>query len=665
MDLRTFGSVFSGGRLKRSVAFVMLWALFVSLVPTSAITAWTRADYAASVIIVHAPSLMNPGKEGEVEMVLKNIGKAPWEKTGANFVSLYHYDGAKKLEVSSPFGSKGWDATDRPAKLPLDRVNPGETVSLRFPLVAPAKTGDYQMEFILVAENLVRMGGGRAKFTVRVTGTPATTSSLPSTPAQVSAPAPKPISIPENASDASYAGFLLLRSDHDMTVSGNGRKQFSFGFKNNGTATWSSRMVKVSGIQPALGDRLGSVRDDSWLDASTPISLTGATKPGELAFVTFTLKGPARAGTYLAAFQLYADNKAVDGAFVEIPITVTNDGYIAPETSKPTPAPTPAPTPTPAPAPAPSTGGFVLNPQPLNGDASLLPEQPMIRVGLLNPEDYAMSVKASHIPLQVLNNGTQICTVALNESVDVQYSKVTGKYTLSGASCGTISSTTWYVLRATDGISPITLSDYVRPVSWLPGANDNTFRGQLELRYASKPDEIWVINELPIEWYLKGIAETSNVSPAQYQRALLTGARTYAMYHVNRGTKHAAQNFTVDATYDQVYRGYGHESRTPTISASVDATRGQIVTYNNKLAITPYFSRSDGRTRNYEDVWGGQPIDWLKAVNAPGDEGKTLWGHGVGLSASSALYMDSKLGKNYEQILKQFYTGIELRKAYK
>lgn len=659
MSLRSFESHSFIGRLKRSVAFIVLGALFVSLVPMTALEAYTKTDYSSSIIAVHAPSIMNPGKQADVEIVVKNIGKAPWYKSGANFVSIYHYDAAKKLEVSSPFGTKGWDAADRPAKLPVDRVNPGETISLRFPIVAPAKTANYNLEFILVAEDLVRFSNGRAKFTVQVSGAPVATSSLPSTPV-VSAPAP--VVVPTTPSDSSYAGFLMLRSDHDMTVSGNGRKQFSFGFKNNGSATWSSRSVKVSGIQPALGERLGSVRDDSWLDASTPISLTGTTKPGELAFITFTIQGPAKAGSYTAAFQLYADNKAVEGAFVEIPITVTADGYIEPEKTTPTPTtPTPAPTPT----PIPSTGGFVLNPQPLNGDSSTLPNQPIIRVGLLNPEDYAMSVKASHVSLQVLNNGAAVCTVPLNGEIEVSYSKVTSKYTLSGSDCGTVSSSNWYVVRASDGVSPMTLTDYARPVSWLPGANDNTFRAQLELRYASKVDEIWVINELLIESYLKGIAETSNVSPAQYQRALLTGARTYAMYHVNRGTKHAAQNFTVDATYDQVYRGYGQEARTPTISAAVDATRGQIVTYNGKLAITPYFSRSDGKTRNYEDVWGGQPIDWLKAVAAPGDEGKTLWGHGVGLSASSALYMDAKLGKNYEEILKQFYTGIELRKAYK
>lgn len=658
MELRSFEVSTLIGRLKRSVAFIVLGALFVSLVPFSAIEAYTRADYSALVIAVHAPSIMNPGKQAEVEMVVKNNGKAPWYKTGANFVSLYSYDSAKKLEVSSPFGTKGWDAADRPAKLPVDRVNPGETISIRFPIVAPAKTGTYNLEFILVAENLVRFANGRAKFSVQVSGAPVATTTLPPTPS-TSSPTPAPVVVPASPSNASYAGFLMLRSAQKMTVSGNGRQQFTFAFKNNGTATWSSRSIKVAGIQPALGERLGSVRDDSWLDASTPISMTGTTKPGELAFVTFSIQGPAKAGTYTANFQLYADDKSVDGATVEIPIDVTADGYIEPE-KVPTPVPSTPSTPN-----MPNSGGFVLNPQPLNGDISALPNEPIIRVGLLNPEDYAMSIKASFVSLQVLNNGALVCTVPLNDSIDVSYSKVTSKYTLTGSACGTVSSSNWYVVRASDGISPMTLTDYARPVSWLPGANDNTFRAQLELRYAVKPDEIWVINELPVESYLKGIAETSNISPGQYQRALLTAARTYAMYHVNRGTKHASQNFTVDATYDQVYRGYGQEARSPSIVAAIDATRGQIVTYKGKLAITPFFSRSDGHTRNYEDVWGGSPIDWLKAVPAPGDEGKTLWGHGVGLSASSALYMDAKLGKNYDEILKQFYTGTELRKAYK
>ncbi|MCR4256179.1 MAG: hypothetical protein NUW08_00555, partial [Candidatus Uhrbacteria bacterium] len=124
-------------------------------------------------------------------------------------------------------------------------------------------------------------------------------------------------------------------------------------------------------------------------------------------------------------------------------------------------------------------------------------------------------------------------------------------------------------------------------------------------------------------------------------------------------------HFTIDATYDQVYRGYGAEARSPNIVAAVEATRGQIVTYDGKLAITPYFSRSDGRTRDWTEVWGGGPYPWLVSVPVPHDVGKTLWGHGVGLSATGALQMDAKDGASYQQILSHFYRGTELRRVYK
>jgi peptidoglycan hydrolase-like amidase len=135
--------------------------------------------------------------------------------------------------------------------------------------------------------------------------------------------------------------------------------------------------------------------------------------------------------------------------------------------------------------------------------------------------------------------------------------------------------------------------------------------------------------------------------------------------HVQRGTKHADEFYTVDARYDQVYRGYGAEARDPNVVAAVDATRGQIVTYQGKLAITPYFSRSDGRTRSWGEVWyGGSQYPWLVSVPVPQDQGKTLWGHGVGMSASGALGMANE-GKRYDQILGYFYQGTELRKAYR
>jgi stage II sporulation protein D len=51
-------------------------------------------------------------------------------------------------------------------------------------------------------------------------------------------------------------------------------------------------------------------------------------------------------------------------------------------------------------------------------------------------------------------------------------------------------------------------------------------------------------------------------------------------------------------------------------------------------------------------------------VPVPQDAGKTLWGHGVGMSATGALGMANE-GKSYVDILKHFYQGTELRLVYR
>ncbi|MDO8572014.1 MAG: SpoIID/LytB domain-containing protein, partial [bacterium] len=199
--------------------------------------------------------------------------------------------------------------------------------------------------------------------------------------------------------------------------------------------------------------------------------------------------------------------------------------------------------------------------------------------------------------------------------------------------------------------------------SWSSTLNDNTFRGLIEIRYVEATDRVWVVNELLLESYLKGIAETSNNSPYEYQKALIIAARTYAQYHINRNTKYSGE-FTMRSTdHDQVYRGYGAEVRLPNVARAVQDTRGVEVFHSGSLVITPYYSQSDGRTRAWEEVWGGGPKAWLVSKEVPSDKGLPMLGHGVGISARGALSMALE-GKNFEEILKYFYTGIELRRRY-
>lgn len=806
-------------KIMRRILSTLVAFLLAIPSPLIARAAVARSAFNISIISVNAPSQLAPGGRGEVVITAKNIGTATWNKTGTNFVSIYSYDPGRKIEVGSPFYTAGWDAPMRAARLPDSSVKPGETTVFRFPIAAPQALGVHTNEFVVVAENLVRMANGRFNITISVTSNASTspvsasdssntatinqlapnlsTPSLPGTTkyeaeyvsgvasswqleldqniitelvfknigtetwrrddgafvslysvegsasgskertsvfqdaswngsraAKLVESEVKPgqtgrfklelrakvpgdyreefilaaekmawmagsrvflnikvptngayiarnisnssdtVSVTDAARNAGYSAQLMLRSSERLEMSGNGRIQMTFGFKNTGSKIWSNRGIQVRGVTAATTAiaKFASVRDESWREATIPVRIEGQTKPGELGFVAFTVKVPAKKGEYKASFQLLADNQPIDGGVIDIPITVTADGYIEPEPVPPKSIPA---TSVPPASNSSSNAIPTFVAQPINGDSSLLPNEPIIRVGIFATTDDRMTVRASHGPLEVRNGSTVVCTLTQGRSVIVAYDRNSSVYRLAG-DCPEAQSTTHYVVKAQDGIAPMEMSDFQRPVAWLPGANDNTFRAHLELRWSPTVSQAWVINELPIEYYLRGIAETSNVSPQQYQRALLTAARTYAMYHVQRQTKHAVRFFTVDAALDQVYRGYGQEARSPNIVNAVDATRGQIVTYNGKLALTPYFSRSDGRTRSWGEVWYGQSnYPWLVSVSVPDDVGKTLWGHGVGMSATGALQMDAKWKKTYTEILAHFYQGTELRRAYK
>jgi hypothetical protein len=618
------------------------------------------SKYAAQYVSGVAPAWQIELEQNVIaDLVFKNTGTEVWKRDEGAFVSLYAVEGGASgsKERTSQFQDLSWTGS-RAAKLVEKEVKPGEVG--HFKLELRAKTpGDYREEFMLAAENAAWMADSRVFLNIKV---PTNGSYIAR---NITAP-PNTVSATDAARNSGYSALLLLRSTQNVVASGNGRTQLTVGFKNTGSRAWGNRSLQVRGVTAASSAtaKFASVRDESWRESSTPVKVEGTTKPGELGLLTFTIKVPAKKGEYKASFQMYADNQPVDGGIIDIPVTVTADGYIEPEPvpAKPIPTvttPTPAPT-NPTPNAIPS-----LNPQPLNGDVASLPEEPLMRVGIFATTDDKMTVRAKFAPLEVRTGATVVCQLPVGKTVTVSYDRVNSVYRIAG-DCPAAQSSTHYAVKAQDGLSPMEMSDFSRPVAWLPGANDNTFRAHLELRWSPTVSQAWVINELPIEWYLKGIAETSNVSPMQYQRALLTAARTYAMYHVQRQTKHASKFFIVDATYDQVYRGYGQEARSPTIVAAVDATRGQIVTYQGKLALTPYFSRSDGRTRSWGEVWYGQSnYPWLVSVPVPDDIGKTLWGHGVGMSATGALQMDAKWGKTYDQILSHFYTGTELRRIYK
>jgi len=210
------------------------------------------------------------------------------------------------------------------------------------------------------------------------------------------------------------------------------------------------------------------------------------------------------------------------------------------------------------------------------------------------------------------------------------------------------------------GITEI-LSMERRP-AWNTSLNDNRFRNIMEVRVVD--GRTTYINELALEDYLRGLAEVSNSSHTEKQKTIAILARTYARFYmsdVNRKFPGLPYDGSDDPAIFQRYLGYGVESRSPNFVSAVNDTKDVVVTFNDKLIKTPYFTQSDGKTRSAEEVWGWKDTPYLQSVPDPHCAGLERKGHGVGLSGCGSDAM-AKEGKKYDEIIKYYYQGVDIKK---
>jgi SpoIID/LytB domain protein len=119
-----------------------------------------------------------------------------------------------------------------------------------------------------------------------------------------------------------------------------------------------------------------------------------------------------------------------------------------------------------------------------------------------------------------------------------------------------------------------------------------------------------------LEDYLKGVvpAEMPSSWHAEALKSQAVAARSYALSH--RATAKPYDLYS--DTRSQVYAGIAVEK--PTTSAAIDATAGQVLLYNGKIADTLFSSSSGGRTAaNAEAFAGSRPVPYLVSVADPYD----------------------------------------------
>lgn len=619
-------------RLRGACAFLAVLAVFVSS-GLPAVRVQAAGDAAKLLITSGATIDMQPGEKRQYRVGFKNIGSETWSRSGTNFVSIYTYNPKYR---TSPFADASWRGPTQPTVMTEQTVAPGGVGFVTFTLHAPGTPGTYTETYQLAAESLRWIPGGQFSVTIRVAGGSAAPAPLP----PITALPPTPNTLPPTPSPTgTLRAQKLIQSARELAFARGGEEtRFRIMFKNTGTSGWGGYEVLSgrSGLAIATADT--SFRAASWANDRVALSVANSIAPGGAVVLDFVVRAPQKRGTYNASFHIQVDGKVVEGSDFDIPVSVTNDG--------PNANPVPVPTVTPAPTTSPVTSAG----------------EPTIRVGVLTIDeetDWRVTL-ANPAGFDVVAGGSVVAMIAGNASVTAGYENGAYWYDV-GAGRKPSGSYLRFVPKSSGSI--FTVTNFDRRVTRNAGYADNTFRDVLEVRWNGSENRIWLINELPMESYLRGLAETSNISHLEFQKTLITAARTYAYYHWERATKHAAEFFHVDAYYDQVYKGYGQELRTPRLTQSVEETRGQIVTYENRTAITPYFSRSDGRTRNWEEVWHSDPVPWLRGVSVPCDIGKELWGHGVGMSASGALCMANQ-GQTFDNILRHFYTGITLLKKW-
>ncbi len=209
--------------------------------------------------------------------------------------------------------------------------------------------------------------------------------------------------------------------------------------------------------------------------------------------------------------------------------------------------------------------------------------------------------------------------------------------------------------RTNDGV--LEIKNYSRGFGHIPY---NKFRQQLNF-HATTGENFYIVNQLPIEKYLWGLAEEPKNEPLQKKHAIYILARSYA--YVYSGTKRKFKTILYDLEDDpkssQFYLGYDWEYYHADQKKYIAQTKGKVITYKNQAVIGPYFTQSSGASSN---LWHKQ-YPWTRAQKLPYDEGLEARGHGVGLSGHTARKLAEK-GFNYERILDYFYDGIKVEKKY-
>jgi stage II sporulation protein D len=143
--------------------------------------------------------------------------------------------------------------------------------------------------------------------------------------------------------------------------------------------------------------------------------------------------------------------------------------------------------------------------------------------------------------------------------------------------------------------------------------NGRAYRGTFVVSTDGK--KVTVVNNVGLEQYLYGVVPSE--MPYRWHPEALKAQAVVARSYALAVRKTTGPFDLYPDTRSQVYRGYSGEQQSS--NDAVNATQGEVLTYDGKVAVTYFYSTSGGRTAAINDVWNSQPVPYLVSVSDPYD----------------------------------------------
>ena len=142
-----------------------------------------------------------------------------------------------------------------------------------------------------------------------------------------------------------------------------------------------------------------------------------------------------------------------------------------------------------------------------------------------------------------------------------------------------------------------------------------SYSGSLELSIAPNSSpmlRMQVINLVSLEEYISSVVGSEmNFDNPEALKAQAVVSRSYALWSIQ---SNILKNYDItDSEMNQVYHGKSVVNEIHKEAAK--STRGEILTWNNKLVLATYSSTCGGVTNPNETVWKGKSLPYLRSVD--------------------------------------------------